>query len=238
MAVLIKLCGMTRAEDIQYAAELRSDFFGVVVEVPWSKRSCAVQQAAELFKGARRLGLPGAALFCEHDEDFVLSASEQIKPFAIQLQGKEPPEFVANLKQRTPAQIWKAVHVSPSDQSQEQSDDILSRCVEYQDAGASVIILDTMVKTTDGVHYGGTGQVGDWETAALVRASLKGILFLAGGLNPENVVEAIAAVQPDGVDLASGIESTPGIKDSLKMGKLVANVHRIIAKGDGTDQVG
>jgi len=222
---------MTRAEDIEKAADLGANFFGVVVEVPWSKRSCTVQQTADLFHGARRLGFPGAALFCKHERDFVLSASEQIKPFAIQLQGNESPEFVADLTQRTSAQIWKAVHLSADNDASDDPESVRSRCQAYQDAGASVIILDSMIKKADAVHYGGTGQVGDWSVARKIREAFKGVLFLAGGLNPDNIAEAIAAVQPDGVDLASGIESSPGIKDLSKMEQLVANVHRMIAVG-------
>ena len=80
-----------------------------------------------------------------------------------------------------------------------------------------MISLDTMVKTPDGVHFGGTGEVGDWDVAAEVLRSFHGTVFLAGGLTPDNVAEAIRKVSPSGVDLASGVESSPGIKDRTKM---------------------
>jgi len=226
MSVLVKLCGMTRSEDIQDAAELGSDFFGVVVQVPWSRRSCTVDKAASLFLDASRLALPGAALFCDHDEEFILRACSRIKPFAAQLQGNETPELVSRLRDRLPWQIWKAVHVSAKNEPRLDAESVLARCREFQDAGASLIILDTMVKSVDGIHFGGTGEIGDWDTAGQVVKAFQGTIFLAGGLKPENVAEAIRKVSPVGVDLASGVESAPGIKDRAKMEAFVHEARR------------
>ena len=224
---MIKLCGMTREQDLENAAALGVDFFGVVIGVGWSKRSCSVASAKALFAASSMLAVPGAALFCNSDLDFVVQTCRSINPFAVQLQGEEPPAIIEELKKRLPCQVWKAVHVAPKGEPQMDSDTLRSKCLTYQQAGASVIILDTLVRDSEGVKFGGTGAVGDWETARKVIGSTKGTFFLAGGLAPDNCLEAIEQVQPDGIDLASGIERSPGVKDIDKMQALVEKVRNL-----------
>lgn len=223
-STVAKLCGMTRFEDIRLAFQSGATYFGIVVEVPWSKRSCSVRSTAEIFKQTRKLDFPGAALFCDADEDFILSAQALIRPFAVQLQGRETPEFVARLKQRVSCQVWKAVHLSPKGGEKIDVDTLRNKCLQYTEAGADVLILDTMVKSSDGTKFGGTGQVSDWDTAAQLVEKLESKVFLAGGLKPENITEAIEKVRPNGIDLASGIESSPGIKDPEKIRFLMERV--------------
>ena len=127
----------------------------------------------------------------------------------VQLHGDETPEFCRGL----PRRVLKAVRVGAGFRSEE--------ALRYEGFAAG-ILLDTRADDA-GARPGGTGRAFDWTMARSVRENAR-YLVLAGGLNPENVGRAVAAVEPDAVDVSSGVESSPGRKDAARVRAFVRAV--------------
>jgi phosphoribosylanthranilate isomerase len=134
-------------------------------------------------------------------------AVEEVGLDLIQLHGHEPPEVVADLPRRAIKAVGVGDGFTPED------------ALRYEGQAAG-ILLDTRA---DGALPGGTGQTFDWTRVRAVREKAS-FLMLAGGLNPGNVHLALTAVRPDGVDVSSGVESSPGRKDPEKVRAFVAAV--------------
>ena len=209
MSVKVKICGLTRTEDVRVACEAGADFCGVVVEVPKSPRSLTREQAKLLFEKAT-----AATVIVTRSKslDELVELVRFLFPFALQLHGDETPELIAALRGRVSCQIWKALPLPPATE-QASAKPLLEQIRSFAKAGCDAFVLDTA--TAGG--FGGTGEVASWELAAdLVRLS-DVPCFLAGGLTPENVTEAVIAVKPYGVDVSSGVEDSPGIKNPEKI---------------------
>ena len=142
-------------------------------------------------------------------------------------QAHATPREVERLAQRGEAIIWKSVHLPPAGEGDSVSvSDILQRIEAYREAGVEIIVLDTIHKQPGGAKYGGTGLRSDWQLARRVVEDSPLPVLLAGGLGPENVVEALRQVRPFGVDMASGVESSVGRKDGAKVKAVVGAVRR------------
>jgi phosphoribosylanthranilate isomerase len=198
MAPNIKLCGITRPEDAELAASLEAWAIGFILW-PQSKRAADPAVAAGIARTMRRrLELVG--VFVNPTLDEVAHAVEGIGLTHVQLHGDEGPSFCAAVAQRTGARVIKAVSIG---------------------SGADIRDLQRFHTDFHMLDTGrGTGQTWDWALAAQRHSKIP--VILAGGLTPENVGEAIAAVRPWGVDVASGVESEPGIKDPAKVEAFVA----------------
>jgi len=206
MTVRIKICGITCISDAQCASTLGADYIGIVVNIAGSHRSVSIQQAAEI-----SLGIPKPVLLMEGPIKPINTVLRRIKPHAVQLIGSYTPEDIKCIKEETGVKIWKPVRVPRSDDAMEH--DFEQQLAELQHATIDALVLDTLVAG----HKGGTGQTCDWNTAARIVNSADLPVFLAGGLTPENVAQAVALVKPHGVDVSSGVESSPGHKDLQKV---------------------
>jgi phosphoribosylanthranilate isomerase len=202
----VKLCGITRVEDAELAASLDAWAIGFIL---WrgSARACDPAVAAGIARAVRRrLQLVGVFVNASLDE--VAHAVEGIGLTHVQLHGDEGPSFCAAVAQRTGARVIKALRVA-------SAADI--RAVER--FHTDLHLLDT----AKGRARGGTGATWDWSLIAQRRSTLP--VILSGGLSPDNVAEAIAAVRPWAVDVASGVEAAPGIKDPAAVEAFVAAAH-------------
>ena len=190
--MMLKICGMTRLEDVRCAASAGVDFIGAII-VPGSKRQVTVEQAALLFSAAP----PAKSVLVVRDMELnqLQALIDSLHPYAVQLHGSEPPEYAKAL---TGAHVWKACNL--------KDEDILQ---QMQDYPAEMLVADS---------GGGTGRVCDWTLAARL-AKIRPI-FLAGGITLDNIQEAIAIVKPAGIDIAGGAECAPGIKDHDKIRQL------------------
>ena len=216
----IKICGITRREDVLLAAEAGADYFGMVVEIDRSPRKVGRRAAAELNRDAP---LPGVALLQDRSADEVLAVAEIVHPAAMQLQGSESPETVAQVRSKLSCEIWKALHVPVTGGEPVDVEALLDEARQLIDAGVDKFLIDT-VDVSDGfARMGGTGKTGDWAASARLVELIGAPVFLAGGIRPGNVADAIRQVRPFGVDLASGVESAPGIKDPALVRELIAN---------------
>jgi phosphoribosylanthranilate isomerase len=195
----VKLCGITRHEDAELAAALDAWAIGFILW-PGSTRRADPGVAAGIARAfRRRLELVGVFVNATLDE--VVHAVEGIGLTHVQLHGDEGPSFCTAVAERTGVRVIKAVRVA----SAADIRDIERFHTDFH-------MLDSPM---------GTGPW-DWELIAQRHAGVP--LILAGGLTPDNVADGIAAVHPWAVDVASGVESEPGIKDPAKVEAFMAAV--------------
>jgi len=194
MPTRIKHCGITSLADAHLAAEAGAWALGMIFW-PGSPRRCALDEA-QLIGTALRRTVHLTGVFVNQRLDEIDLAVQTAGLDFVQLHGDEGPAYCGEIARRTGAKVIKAVRV--------RSRATLQAAAAYH---TDLLLLDAHV---EGVP-GGTGQTVDWE---LVRqAKLGAPLILSGGMNPDNVAEAIAVTQPFAVDVASGTESAPGVKD-------------------------
>ena len=201
MPMILKLCGFTRPDEASAAALLGATHIGVVL---WagSKRGVVDEvQAAEVFAAAKQGGAQPVAVLVNTSDPVAIAL--RIGAERVQLHGDEAPRVAAQLREAGLA-VWRALRVGTQGIPNEVID-------AWTAAGVDGFVLDALVAGVPG----GTGARVDEEFAA--RFATGHPTVLAGGLKPGNVAAAIRAVRPDGVDVASGIETAPGLKDPRLM---------------------
>lgn len=217
---LVKVCGVTNVSDARLAEEAGADFVGALVDVASSPRSLALEQAMAVFDSAKAKRV---LLVFEPPQGRLVELVGALRPSAVQLLGNEPPSEVARLLQAG-APVWKSLHMPPRGSPGADAERLLRDMEQYAKAGASTFVLDTKATVRGVMQYGGTGLPHDWAVAADIvkRAPLP--VLLAGGIDPENVAQALEEVRPAGVDLSSGVEARVGKKDPDKVRRLVRAV--------------
>lgn len=201
----VKICGLTRFEDL--SAARGADHLGVVVATG-TRRSLDPSTARRLVAAAPR---PMVAVTTSTDGKFIVDMVQEVGPSAVQLNGKVNEALFRRVRGGVDCEIWVALHIGPEMEGPDRH--IVSR--------ADCVVLDTASP-----QGGGTGEVHDHAVSARLRRELGGLrCALAGGLTPTNVAEAISIVQPDIVDVSSGVE-TEGIKDALKIERFIDAVRR------------
>ena len=201
--IKIKICGITNLDDALAAAEAGADALGFNFYKK-SPRYIEPEKAAEIISQLPPLVMP-IGVFVNEREDKIRENQALTCVQAIQLHGDEGPEFC----QRFRGRVIKAFQVKDKES--------IKHMAHYH---VGAFLLDSY---RDG-HRGGTGTTFDWHLAVVAKTF--GRVILAGGLTPENVVEAIKLVQPYGVDVAGGVEKEKGIKDHAKLKKFITEVRR------------
>ncbi|OOF38592.1 bifunctional indole-3-glycerol phosphate synthase/phosphoribosylanthranilate isomerase [Rodentibacter rarus] len=193
-----KVCGLTRIQDVKTVYE-NGALYGGLIFAEKSKRCISLRQAQELVTAAP---LRFVGVFQNQDIDFILKIAQQLSLYAVQLHGSETPEFITDLRRKLPehCQIWKALSIDIHEKS----------AVDFSDDfHVARYIFDSQTAN----QQGGIGKAFDW---SLIPEKLKYKTILAGGISAENVEQAI--IQGClGVDLNSGVESMPGIKNEEKV---------------------
>ncbi|MGI4847798.1 MAG: phosphoribosylanthranilate isomerase [Janthinobacterium lividum] len=208
----IKLCGMTRREDIDAAIDCGADALGLVF-YQGSARHVSVARAAELLRGLPPF-VAAVGLFVNASVDEVRAAVSAAPLSMLQFHGDETLEQCAVLAEAVGLPFLRAIRVTPAMRGADLLEyDLLSR---QRSALFSSLLLDTWV---DG--YGGSGKVFDW---SIVPEQLAPRVVLSGGLSAQNATEAVVQVRPCAVDVSSGIEAAKGIKDDARMRAFVAAV--------------
>jgi phosphoribosylanthranilate isomerase len=201
MKHFIKICGITDRHDALLAAQCGAGAIGLIF-APESPRRVDLA-AAEDIASALPDSVAKIGVFVNERIEFVNKCISQLGLAYAQLHGEEQPDYCRLVK----GKVIKAIRVSGHQD--------LTRLTEY---AVEAVLLDTFLPG----KRGGTGKVFDWSLA--VTAKEIGLpIILSGGLNPENVVEAIEIAQPAGVDANSGVESSPGKKDPGKVEAFVSN---------------
>lgn len=204
MRVRAKICGITRVEDALQAVENGADAIGLVFYAP-SPRNVSIKKAIEIAQQVPAF-VSVVGLFVNAEEDFVREVCSQVKLDLLQFHGDETPEECAQYGKP----FIKAIRVKAGIN--------LVQCAEDFSA-AKGLLLDTY---TEGVA-GGTGHVFDW---GLIPECLSKPVILAGGLNAENVSQAIQKVRPYAVDVSGGVEAEKGIKDAAKIAAFMQQIYK------------
>lgn len=201
----VKICGITNLEDALLSLQLGAEALGFNFYEN-SPRHITSQRALQIVKE-----LPESAIkvgvFVNMGESRIGELVDLLGLTAVQLHGDEDGKFAKDLKQATTATVIKAFRVSQNFVAN-----------DIADFEVDAVLLDAYSPD----QYGGTGDSFDWHTAQAVK-QFTSELYLAGGLTSENVAEAIRTVRPYAVDVASGVESSPGKKDPRKLEAFIRN---------------
>ncbi len=203
MRIRTKICGITRSGDALAVAEAGADAIGLVF-YQGSPRNVGIDQAQAITRALPAF-VTVTALFVNPGPDFVEEILEKVAPDLLQFHGNEPPLFCESFGRH----YVKAIKI-------QRAEDVIDGLSRYNRAAG--VLLDT----PDQQVYGGSGRVFDWR---LVPEQGRGRIILAGGLNADNVAQATRLVQPYAVDVSSGVESSPGIKDHAKIQAFVNAVN-------------
>ncbi|MCL2576859.1 MAG: phosphoribosylanthranilate isomerase [Defluviitaleaceae bacterium] len=197
MHTKIKICGLSRLEDIEAVNVVKPDYIGFVFAE--SRRKVTPRQAREL-RGALHESITPVGVFVNETIENILELVRNNTIDMIQLHGAEDENFIEKLKSQTDAKIIKAVSIQNKGDAQ-----------KWENSSADFLLLDQ--------KGGGTGETFDWSLIGEVAKPF----FLAGGLSAKNVADAIKKISPYAVDTSSGVEISPGVKCPEEIKKFVQN---------------
>ena len=203
MRTRIKICGITRVEDALICAQYGADAIGLVF-YDKSPRNVTIAQAKAIVAALPPF-VSVVGLFVNAQLNAIQMAISQLHLDVLQFHGDEAPEFCAQFN----LPYYKAVRVN-------SDTNLLQYCLDYSQAQA--LLLDAY----SDAGYGGTGQTFDWN---LIPQNLPKPVILAGGLNADNVADAIRRAQPYAVDVSGGVEHSKGIKDAAKIAAFMQAVN-------------
>jgi phosphoribosylanthranilate isomerase len=193
--MLVKICGLTRLEDAEAAVDCGAGALGFVFW-PGSPRAIDPNRARAIVRTLPPFVTP-VGVFVNQPADYVNDVAALVGLGVVQLHGDESADYAATIARP----VLKAITADMAAASDAWP-------------AATMILLDAH----DPVRRGGTGRTVDWSGAALLSSRRR--VVLAGGLNPDNVAAAVAAVRPFGIDVSSGVERSPGIKDRGRLRSL------------------
>lgn len=212
MTTAIKICGLTTADTLDAALDDGADFVGAVIFFR-SPRHMAPQAAAELFERARGRARI-VAVVVDPDDRLLEEIGRKLRPDFVQLHGRETPERAAAVRALTRAGVIKALPIRTSED--------LDASAQWE-PHVDHLMFDA--KPPEGsLLPGGVGHSFDW--SLLSDRAFKKRWFLAGGLNPDNVAEALALTGAPMADVSSGVESAPGVKDAARIAAFLQAVRR------------
>jgi phosphoribosylanthranilate isomerase len=198
-SLFVKVCGITRLQDADLAADLGASAIGFIFW-PGSPRYVSPEDARGIAR-RKAAGLKAVGVFVDEPVERVRQIADLVGLDMVQFHGNESPTVVRDFSRAVG--VIKAISL-PGDAP-----------VDLSEFDEDVLIL---LDAHDPVRRGGTGRTIDWAAARSVALSRRTIL--AGGLTPENVGEAVSAVEPYGIDVSSGVESAPGVKDAARLKRL------------------
>jgi phosphoribosylanthranilate isomerase len=202
----VKICGTTNLDDARRAADLGAWALGMIFYED-SPRRCREDEAVAIATALRRRGVELCGVFVNETLDRIASVADRVGLTMLQLHGDEGPAFCQEARRRTGCKVAKAVQVG---------------------SRADLIALERfhtefhLLDAANRYLRGGTGETWDWELVRQRRSAAQ--VIVSGGLGADNVGEAIAAVRPFAVDVASGVEEEPGRKDPARLEAFFAAV--------------
>jgi phosphoribosylanthranilate isomerase len=197
--MMVKICGIIRQQDAEAAVAHGASAIGFIFW-PDSRRFIDPYRARKIAKTLPPF-VSTVGVFVNQPQDYINGVASLVPLSVVQLHGDESPAFAAQLSRP----VMKAI--TRPDSAKEWPKPVM-------------LLFDVH----DPVKRGGTGRVVDWTIAATIARERR--IVLAGGLTPDNVADAVAAVQPFGIDVSSGVELSPGIKDERRIAALFAAIHR------------
>ena len=198
--MMVKICGITRQQDAEAAIDHGASAIGFIFW-PSSPRFIDPYRARKIAKALSPF-VSTVGVFVNQPREYINGVASLVPLSVVQLHGDETPDFASHLSRP----VLKAV----------------TRSGSARDWPKPAMLL---VDVHDPVKRGGTGRLVDWSMAAALAHERH--IVLAGGLTPDNVAEAVAAVRPWGIDVSSGVEESPGIKDERRTAALFAAIHQL-----------
>lgn len=195
--MFVKICGITRQQDAEAAVSLGADALGFVFW-PESRRFIDPHRARAIVATLPPF-VTAVGVFVNQPLAYVRGVAALARLGAVQLHGDETPDFAAGVHRP----ILKAIAIGEA-------------CAQSPDEWPARVTL--LIDACDPARHGGTGRTSDWKAASAVAARRR--VILAGGLTAENVGEALRLVRPYGIDVSSGVESRPGVKDVARLERL------------------
>ncbi len=218
-SVQVKICGLTRLEDALFAAECGADYLGFIFFPP-SKRGTTAEHVASFIPELRKLDhcpkLVG--VFVNESPETVLDTLNKCDLDIAQLHGHEVPSQINDPNSMLHGRAYKALR--PQSLAEAEAD------AEWYIAEAPTLRPSILMDAYHPELYGGTGELSDWEIGKAINL-MTDRFMLAGGLTPDNVVQAITEVLPYGVDVASGVEASAGIKDHSLVKAFIDNAKSV-----------
>jgi phosphoribosylanthranilate isomerase len=208
MTIAVKICGLKTNEAIDTAIAAGADYIGLVFFGP-SPRNVSISEAralAEHIAGRARI----VALMVNPEDMLIKRVLREVGPDILQLHGSETPERVSSIATLAGIPIMKAIKVETARDAE--------HALDYN--GRAEIILFDAKAPKDAVLPGGNGLAFDWHALESVKGRVD--YMLSGGLTPDNVAEAIRLTGASAVDVSSGVESAPGVKDSARIRAFIA----------------
>lgn len=201
MSLLVKICGLTRREDVETAIQAGATHLGFVL-TPRSRRYVTLEQLRKLTRGLGT-NVKKVGVFVDAEPPFISQAISDGSLDILQLHGHENAAFI---RQLPPLEIWKAFHLT--------DETCLQEALSFP---ADKILTDA--------KEGGSGQCCNW--AQVARLVQQRSVILAGGITPDNVIEALRTTRACGIDLSTGVEIKPGIKSKEKIEQLFNHLKQL-----------
>ncbi|HQC41973.1 MAG TPA: phosphoribosylanthranilate isomerase [Verrucomicrobiota bacterium] len=199
MNPVVKICGLTRSEDVEAAIKAGATHIGFIL-APSSKRYVPLKQLHRLSTEVPKGPVKKVGVFLNAPRDFILKHQEAGELDILQLHGDKSPDFARQFEE---IEIWKAFHL--------RGEKDIEAALEYP---ARYILADSA--------SAGSGTLCNWDYVAKLAAGRS--VILAGGITPENAVEALRKTGACGIDLSTGVETSPGIKSKEKIEQLFKNL--------------
>lgn len=208
----IKFCGLTRPEDAAFAAELGASHIGVIFAT--GPRQVTADKARQIFEAAGP-ELQYVGVFVNSSADDVAAIAGEARLDVVQIHRDIDDGFIDALRRTYAGDIWRVIRVRDPEKAIKLTDDVPGRC--------NAIVYDTYVQG----KAGGTGKIFNWAALAPLMDEEPRVtaVVVAGGLTPQNVGDAMTTLHPDIVDVSSGVESSPGVKDHNLMRAFAEMVH-------------
>ena len=222
----MKICGITRVEDLEAACRAGADMVGFVVDVPSSPRSLSLEKAEGLFRLVPK-NVKSVLVTVPKTPSQLVKACKHLKPDIIQVHGENIKDCLALKKIIPYAHLIGAVQVKKDSKPLKN----ILEIAEFLDG----VLVDSYKMGA----YGGTGVIHNWSVSRKLRdAVYPKPLILAGGLNRQNVEEAIKTVAPYAVDVSSGVEVAPGVKDHQLMKAFIKAAHETVLEDHNYESLG
>jgi len=219
----VKICGITNLDDALLASEAGADYLGFIF-YPKSKRGTTPQIVKKITAELRRHGdspiLVG--VFVNQTAEQMAQVLDECQLDLAQLSGDETPALIGEPQSPIYGRSYKAIRPVSYEEAAADAEWYIP---EQQQPGQPAILVDTRHSHL----YGGTGKTGDWQLATRLAGEIPG-LMLAGGLTPDNVAAAVRQVQPYAVDVASGVEASPGKKDPDKVRAFILKTETVFTR--------
>ena len=209
--VRVKICGIRTEEDLKVAVQKGYNAIGAVINVPKSPRNVTPTIANRLFRKIPPF-ISSVAVIVPNSVNDVMTIEKSVNPDIIQIHGFFEEEFYEELIESVSTKIIHALLLDKDGKSHVINEEPI-KAANFLQNHSDAILIDTYIPN----KMGGTGTTVNWDIASQIRKKLTVPVILSGGLNENNVIEAIQKVNPYAIDVSSGVEKSPGIKDSKKV---------------------